>query len=339
MYRTLLRSSGLARHTGQRRMICTAKSIPLANFVSYRGSAAQLSQSVVTKQGAFYLGRRLVNTSAPVGGRQNRDDDDPEDQDHDSAVSKDPEEEFLDARHRNVGDDEGEVDDVEHSVNNILYDAPVIKQDVHRHVLSALVENEPGVLSRISGLLAARGFNIDSLVVCGTEIRNLSRMTMVMRGGNLDIEQARRQLEDLVHVFGVVDFSDIKFVERELLLIKVRTNPHVPARRASSKGQAQKPRMYTPAELQAISQQRHAVTELAKLFEAKIVDIGEDHLIVELTTWSRRVDAFMKLCKPFGIIEASRTGLTAMARSSIGSLHDGETKVRKQIDIASLPPS
>src|SRR5204862_7195516 len=90
-----------------------------------------------------------------------------------------------------------------------------------RHILNFLVQNEPGVLSRISGILAGRGFNIDSLVVCSTEVADLSRMNIVLRGQDGVVEQARRQLEDLVPVWVVLDYSQTKIVERELLLAKV----------------------------------------------------------------------------------------------------------------------
>lgn len=90
-----------------------------------------------------------------------------------------------------------------------------------RHVLNCLVQNEPGVLSRVSGILAARGFNIDSLVVCGTEVEDLSRMTIVLTGQDGVVEQARRQLEDLVPVWAVLDYTNAALVQRELVLAKI----------------------------------------------------------------------------------------------------------------------
>lgn len=90
-----------------------------------------------------------------------------------------------------------------------------------RHVLNCLVQNEPGVLSRVSGILAARGFNIDSLVVCSTEVEDLSRMTIVLTGQDGVVEQARRQLEDLVPVWAVLDYTQAALVQRELLLAKI----------------------------------------------------------------------------------------------------------------------
>jgi acetolactate synthase I/III small subunit len=107
-------------------------------------------------------------------------------------------------------------------VSSILYETPSIsKASPKTHILNCLVQNEPGVLSRISGILAARGFNIDSLVVCNTEVEDLSRMTIVLRGLDGVIEQARRQLEDLVPVWAVLDYTSAALVQRELLLAKV----------------------------------------------------------------------------------------------------------------------
>lgn len=108
------------------------------------------------------------------------------------------------------------------AVSSILYETPAVSQSPpKKHVLNCLVQNEPGVLSRISGILAARGFNIDSLVVCNTEVEDLSRMTIVLQGLDGVVEQARRQLEDLVPVWAVLDYTEAALVQRELLLAKV----------------------------------------------------------------------------------------------------------------------
>ena len=108
------------------------------------------------------------------------------------------------------------------AVSSILYETPLPSQaPPKRHVLNCLVQNEPGVLSRVSGILAARGFNIDSLVVCKTEVDDLSRMTIVLQGQDGVVEQARRQLEDLVPVWAVLDYTESPLVQRELLLAKV----------------------------------------------------------------------------------------------------------------------
>lgn len=108
------------------------------------------------------------------------------------------------------------------AVSSILYETPVVSQaPPKKHILNCLVQNEPGVLSRVSGILAARGFNIDSLVVCNTEVEDLSRMTIVLQGLDGVVEQARRQLEDLVPVWAVLDYTSAALVQRELLLAKV----------------------------------------------------------------------------------------------------------------------
>lgn len=108
------------------------------------------------------------------------------------------------------------------AVSSILYETPTVsKAPPKKHILNCLVQNEPGVLSRVSGILAARGFNIDSLVVCNTEIADLSRMTIVLQGLDGVVEQARRQLEDLVPVWAVLDYTSAALVQRELLLAKV----------------------------------------------------------------------------------------------------------------------
>lgn len=108
------------------------------------------------------------------------------------------------------------------AVSSILYETPQISQaPPKKHILNCLVQNEPGVLSRVSGILAARGFNIDSLVVCNTEVQDLSRMTIVLQGQDGVVEQARRQLEDLVPVWAVLDYTSAALVQRELLLAKV----------------------------------------------------------------------------------------------------------------------
>ena len=115
----------------------------------------------------------------------------------------------------------------EEAVSNILYNAPPSSRaPITRHILNCLVNNEPGVLSRISGALAGRGFNIDSLVVARTDVPDLSRMTIVLNGQATVVEQARRQLEDLVPVWAVLDYTHSRIVERELLIVKVSTVPH-----------------------------------------------------------------------------------------------------------------
>ena len=158
-----------------------------------------------------------------------------------------------------------------------------------RHVLSALVQNKPGVLSHISGMLASRGYNIDSLAVGETEHSELSRMTFVVVGDDRVLEQVRRQLEKIVTVVRVDDVSSQNHVERDLMLLKVKA----------------------PA-----GNVRSEVRELSEIFRAKIVDVGKEELIIELSGEEKKIEAFIDLMRPFGIAELVRTGRIAMVRSN-----------------------
>ncbi|MEO1617446.1 MAG: acetolactate synthase small subunit [Planctomycetota bacterium] len=160
-----------------------------------------------------------------------------------------------------------------------------------RHVLSALVQNVPGVLAHISGMLASRGFNIDSLAVGETESKELSRMTFVVVGDNRVLEQVRKQLEKIVTVVRVIDVSAQDFVERDLLLMKV-----------------QAPR----------GAQRTEIRELVDIFRGRIVDVGPDELMIEISGRENKVQAFIERVRPFGITELVRTGRVAMVRSDPG---------------------
>lgn len=155
-----------------------------------------------------------------------------------------------------------------------------------RHVLSALVQNQPGVLAHISGMLASRGFNIDSLAVGETEDANLSRITFVVRGDDNVLEQVRKQLDKIVTVVRVQDISSEDYVERDLMLIKVK----------------------------AIPAQRVEITLLVEMFRGRIVDIGLDSIIVEMSGREDKVDAFIDLMRPYGIIELARSGRIALVR-------------------------
>ena len=157
---------------------------------------------------------------------------------------------------------------------------------VMRHVLSALVQNVPGVLSHISGMLASRGYNIDSLAVGETEDPMLSRMTFVIVGDDSVLEQVRKQLEKIVTVVRVDDISSQQFVERDLMLIKVSVN---------GTGLAH-------------------LRELTEIFRGRIVDVAPDSAIVEISGKERKVQAFIERMRPFGIIELARTGRIAMVR-------------------------
>ncbi|KAI7830692.1 small subunit of acetolactate synthase-domain-containing protein [Gamsiella multidivaricata] len=242
----------------------------------------------------------------------------------------------------------------EEAVSNILYNTPPIghKQTRQRHILNCLVQNEPGVLSRVSGILAGRGFNIDSLVVAKTEVADLSRMTIVLKGESTTVEQARRQLEDLVPVWAVLDYTGFKVIERELLLIKVSIlgPEHVRAQMNSrAPNNYQLVQEETEEEMTPSNalRQTHAhlksLTELAKLFQGKVVDVSSDCVVIELSAKPDRVDAFVKLVKPFGILEAARSGSMAMPRSPIYDRNDYEEEEEAEdqgsgVDASLLPP-
>jgi acetolactate synthase-1/3 small subunit len=157
-----------------------------------------------------------------------------------------------------------------------------------RHVLSALVQNQPGVLAHVSGMFASRGFNIESLAVGETEDPHLSRITVVVMGDDRVLEQIRKQLEKIVTVVRVGDISGEDFVERDLMLIKVDA---LPARRAEIRG-------------------------LVRDFRGRIVDVGPEQMMVEISGQERKVEAFIELMRPYGIRELARTGRIALVRSS-----------------------
>lgn len=157
-----------------------------------------------------------------------------------------------------------------------------------RHVLSAVVQNVPGVLAHISGMLASRGYNIDSLAVGETEDPNLSRMTFVVVGDDRVLEQVRKQLEKIVTVVRVDDISSQEHVERDMMLVKI----HAPA-----------------------GGKRSEVRELVEIFRGRIVDVGEDEVMIELSGRETKVEAFIDRMRPFGITELVRTGRIAMVRS------------------------
>ena len=155
-----------------------------------------------------------------------------------------------------------------------------------KHVITALVQNQPGVLAHISGMFAARGFNIDSLVVGRTEDSELSRMTIVVVGDDAVLEQVRKQLGKVIPVVKVRDFTDTENVQRDLLLIRV----HAPA------------------------EKRPAVVDLVNLFRGRVADVARSSVVVELTGTEDKIEAFIDLVRPYGIRELARTGVIAMQR-------------------------
>ncbi|KKK20023.1 hypothetical protein P175DRAFT_0560986 [Aspergillus ochraceoroseus IBT 24754] len=252
------------------------------------------------------------------------------------------------------------------AVSSILYETPVRPTNPpKRHILNCLVQNEPGVLSRVSGILAARGFNIDSLVVCNTEVEDLSRMTIVLQGQDGVVEQARRQLDDLVPVWAVLDYTDSALVQRELLLAKVSilgpeffeellqhhreitTPADVVEGQKGKKGGAEpaKTTEFHPRNLPSSQALRHkhehldAITRLTHQFGGKVLDISTNNCIVEVSAKPNRIDSFMKLIAPFGILESTRTGLMALPRSPLFEPREEiEKDAADVVDASTLPP-
>ncbi|KAJ5790530.1 uncharacterized protein N7518_007541 [Penicillium psychrosexuale] len=248
------------------------------------------------------------------------------------------------------------------AVSSILYETPMPPSNPpKRHILNCLVQNEPGVLSRVSGILAARGFNIDSLVVCNTEVEDLSRMTIVLQGQDGVVEQARRQLDDLVPVWAVLDYTDSALVQRELLLAKVSilgpeffeellqhhremtTSPDSPDHKHASldhTAQQYHPRHLPPSQaLRHKHEHLDAITRLTHQFGGKILDISTNNCIVEVSAKPSRIDSFLKLIGPFGILESTRTGLMALPRSPLGEPSEEiEKEAADVVDASTLPP-
>lgn len=157
-----------------------------------------------------------------------------------------------------------------------------------RHLLSALVQNVPGVLSHVSGMLASRGYNIDSLAVGETEDPALSRMTFVVVGDDQVLDQVRKQLEKLVTVVDVVDISSQDFVERDLMLLRVKA---------------------------ARGAERSEIRELVEVFRGKVVDVGPEEMMIEISGRENKIEAFIDRMRPYGITQLVRTGRIALVRS------------------------
>lgn len=157
-----------------------------------------------------------------------------------------------------------------------------------KHTLSALVQDQPGVLTRIAGMFARRGFNIDSLTVGPTERPGVSRITMVVPGDEQDVEQMTKQLYKLIDVLKVTDITNVPCVERELMLIKVNASPDT----------------------------RSDIMDVAQMFRARIVDVAEESLTLEVTGDPGKMVAIIKMLTNFGIREIARTGLVALTRES-----------------------
>ena len=157
-----------------------------------------------------------------------------------------------------------------------------------RHVLSLLVEDKPGLLTRVAGLFARRGFNIDSLAVGPTELAGLSRITVVVNEDDVQIEQITKQLNKLVNVIKIVELEDSQSVQREHMLIKVRVD----------------------------HQTRSHVLEAVDLFRARVVDVVTDALVIEVTGDTGKIQAFLRVLEQYGIKEIAQSGLIAVGRGA-----------------------
>jgi acetolactate synthase-1/3 small subunit len=155
-----------------------------------------------------------------------------------------------------------------------------------KHIISVLLENEPGALSRVVGLFSARGYNIETLTVAPTEDASLSRMTIVTRGSDDVIEQITKHLNRLVEVVKLIDLSEQPHIERELMLIKVR----------------------------AVGKEREEMKRMADIFRGRIIDVTDKTYTIELTGDSGKLDGFIEALEPEAILETVRTGSSGIAR-------------------------
>ena len=161
------------------------------------------------------------------------------------------------------------------------------KSDKQKHTIGVLVENQPGVLSRVAGLFSGRGFNIDCLTVAETNEPGVSRITLVTVGDQHIMEQIIKQLNKLINVIKVYDFRETEFVDREMALIKVK----------------------------AEAQTRAEVLRISDIFRAKIVDVSPHYYTLEVTGNETKISAILELLEQIGIVELARTGKAALARS------------------------
>jgi acetolactate synthase-1/3 small subunit len=162
------------------------------------------------------------------------------------------------------------------------------KAEIKQHIVSALVENTAGTLSRVSGLFSRRGFNIDSLTVGETEDASVSRMTIAVTGDERILEQIIKQLEKLICVIAVRELDNISCLRREIMLVKIGAD----------------------------EKNRPAVLEIAGIFRARVVDVSQSTITVEATGNVEKLDGLLLLLRPYGILELARTGLVALERGS-----------------------
>ncbi len=157
-----------------------------------------------------------------------------------------------------------------------------------KRTISVLVQNQSGVLAHVAGMFAARGFNIDSLAVGRTEDPNLSRMTIVVLGDDSVLEQVRKQLGKIVPVVKIFDYTSESLVQRDLMLMKVAAPP----------------------------EKRPEIQAVIEMFQAKVVDIGPKFIMVEVVGPEEKIEAFVDMCRPYGVKDVVRTGMIAMPRHS-----------------------
>ncbi|KAJ2518126.1 acetolactate synthase, regulatory subunit [Coemansia sp. RSA 2049] len=234
----------------------------------------------------------------------------------------------------------------EQAVSNILYNTPIApKLQTERHILDCLAQDEPGVLARVTGIMAARGFNIDTLVASKTEVPGLSRMTLVLKGPAIVMEQAKKQLEDLVPIWAVLDYSRTRIIERESLLVKVSILRQ-PSDGATAPADSEEDAPLSDAAFVDSQERLHSLKQLADLFKGQILDVAHNTAVVSLNAKSDRIDAFLKLVRPFGILEAVRSGIMAMPRSGNVTMFESERNVSHATidhddapDLSNLPPS
>jgi len=162
--------------------------------------------------------------------------------------------------------------------------------NIGRHTISVLVENRFGVLARIAGLFSARGYNIDALSVGTTDDPDISRMTIVVKGDQRILDQVVKQLNKLIDIIKVTDYQDTPHIERDLVLIKVTADKAT----------------------------RSEMIQICDIFRAKIVDVAVDSIIIEMTGDEEKIEALLRMLRPFGIKETCRTGIVAMARGAKG---------------------
>ena len=169
---------------------------------------------------------------------------------------------------------------------NTHYPEPVRVESVNRHTLAVVVDNEPGVLARISGMFSGRGYNIESLTVAPTEDPSLSRMTIVTTGSDEVLEQITKHLNRLIEVVKVVDLTEGSYTERELMMVKVR----------------------------AVGKEREEMKRMADIFRGRIIDVTEKSYTIELTGDQSKNDAFLEAIDRTAILETVRTGASGIGR-------------------------